>query len=165
MHHKFSDTPNDPHTPIHKGFWYAHIGWLIDENNTKTNLDSVKDLAKYKELVWINKYHYIFPYILMTVVYTLGEYTNIFGNTGLGFSAVVWVFFFSTALSIHATFTVNTLTHGIYLTIVDMKPMIQQLIIGYYPYQQWGPLGIIIIIDIKILQNPDFSGGSWISLT
>ena len=36
-----------------------------------------------------------------------------FGEAGLGPSAVIWVFVVSTILSVHATFSINTLTHGI----------------------------------------------------
>ena len=42
-HHKFSDEVGDPHSPwrfgtrkraVAKGLYYAHVGWLFDENNT-----------------------------------------------------------------------------------------------------------------------------------
>ena len=28
-HHKYSDTPADPHSVRHKGFWYSHLGWIL----------------------------------------------------------------------------------------------------------------------------------------
>lgn len=28
MHHKYSDTNADPHNP-RRGFFYAHVGWVI----------------------------------------------------------------------------------------------------------------------------------------
>jgi stearoyl-CoA desaturase (delta-9 desaturase) len=28
-HHLHSDTALDPHSPLHRGFWYAHVGWYI----------------------------------------------------------------------------------------------------------------------------------------
>jgi len=28
-HHRHSDTPPDPHSPSHSGFWYAHCGWYL----------------------------------------------------------------------------------------------------------------------------------------
>lgn len=34
LHHKFSDTDLDPHT-IKKGFFYAHVGWLLVKKNPK----------------------------------------------------------------------------------------------------------------------------------
>ena len=28
-HHQHTDTALDPHSPVHQGFWYAHVGWYI----------------------------------------------------------------------------------------------------------------------------------------
>lgn len=112
-HHRASDTVQDPHSPVHHGFWYAYLGWVLDGANADTDLDQAKDLARFPELVWINKYHYIFPYALLVVIFCVGQYTCALGARGLGLSAVFWIFFLSTLLSLHATFVVNTLTHGI----------------------------------------------------
>ena len=32
-HHSDSDGPNDPHSPITDGFWYAHCGWYLGIRN------------------------------------------------------------------------------------------------------------------------------------
>ena len=29
LHHRHSDRPDDPHSPVVDGFWYGHIGWLF----------------------------------------------------------------------------------------------------------------------------------------
>ena len=112
LHHKYSDTELDMHSPVHKGFWYAHTLWYVDVKNVNTNLDGVKDLSLYPELVFINKYHYVFPYLLMTIIFCLGEYTTVFGSQVNGLAAVIWGFFFSTQLSIQATMSINSITHG-----------------------------------------------------
>src|SRR5881296_2486591 len=28
-HHKFSDQPEDIHSPVQRGFWWSHVGWII----------------------------------------------------------------------------------------------------------------------------------------
>ena len=33
-HHKYSDMPEDIHSPKQKGFWYAHVGWLFDQTES-----------------------------------------------------------------------------------------------------------------------------------
>jgi stearoyl-CoA desaturase (delta-9 desaturase) len=33
FHHRHTDTPLDPHSPVHLGFWYAHVGWYIRSKN------------------------------------------------------------------------------------------------------------------------------------
>lgn len=111
-HHRHSDQPGDPHSPIQRGFWYAHLGWVLDQDKLNTDLDAVKDLSRFPELVWINQYHYLFPYVLFAGTFLIGHYTTVLGRSGLGASAVVWLFFLPTLLSLHATFVVNTLTHA-----------------------------------------------------
>jgi fatty-acid desaturase len=32
-HHAHTDTPLDPHSPLQKGFWYAHVGWYLGSEN------------------------------------------------------------------------------------------------------------------------------------
>lgn len=32
-HHAHTDTPLDPHSPLHKGFWHAHVGWYFGSDN------------------------------------------------------------------------------------------------------------------------------------
>ncbi len=112
-HHRYSDTSLDPHSPVYQGFGYAHMGWFMDPENIDTDLDAAKDLSRFPELVWVNKYHYFFPYLLMAVIFCLGEFTTILGARVSGVSAVIWGFFFSTMLSLQATFVVNTITHGL----------------------------------------------------
>ena len=46
VHHKFSDQPEDVHSPIQRGFWYSHVGWILDET-TETRWEKIPDLAKY----------------------------------------------------------------------------------------------------------------------
>ena len=28
-HHRHSDTPEDPHSPLTRGFWWSHVGWIL----------------------------------------------------------------------------------------------------------------------------------------
>jgi fatty-acid desaturase len=34
FHHAHTDEPKDPHSPTISGFWYAHVGWYLQTNNT-----------------------------------------------------------------------------------------------------------------------------------
>ena len=111
-HHRHSDTLRDVHSPVAHDFWHAHMGWLMDPKTVDTDLDAAKDLSRVPELVWINRWHMLFPLALLVLTVLVGEYTTLFGRTGLGLSAAVWVFFISTVLALHAAFAVNTLTHG-----------------------------------------------------
>ncbi len=98
-HHKFSDTPWDVHSPVRKGFWYSHIGWIYDHNED-TNYNKVRDLAKYPELVWLNKYWLVPPVALGLLVYAT-----------MGLSGLLVGFLLSTVILWHGTFTINSLAH------------------------------------------------------
>lgn len=120
-HHRTSDQPDDPHSPVHRGVWFSHVGWFMDPRYKNTDLDKAKDLSKYPELVWVNQYHYLFPLFVLIGTYLLGQFTSMFGEPGLGISAVIWVFVLSTVLSVHATFSVNTLTHGMKPNALNLR--------------------------------------------
>lgn len=98
-HHRDSDKETDLHSPLQHGFWYAHMGWLFDQND-ETDMQSVRDLAKYPELRWLNKYHLVPPLVLGVATWL------VFGWTGLFVG-----FLLSTVILWHTTFFINSLTH------------------------------------------------------
>jgi stearoyl-CoA desaturase (Delta-9 desaturase) len=55
-HHKFTDDEDDPHD-ISKGFFHAHIGWLLFRMGPDTPLTWVRDLQKDRLAVWQHKYY------------------------------------------------------------------------------------------------------------
>ncbi|HMP99636.1 MAG TPA: acyl-CoA desaturase [Cyclobacteriaceae bacterium] len=116
-HHRHSDTPDDPHSMKLYGFWYSHIGWIIGPDYKETDYKVIGDYAKYPELVWLNKYYLVPPFILAIAVMALGGIVN--GGsiaamfTTAGFSTLFIGFFLSTVILYHATFSINSLMHKI----------------------------------------------------
>ena len=112
-HHAHSDDEHDVHSPGMKGFLWAHIGWLTSSRNFPTDYRLVKDLTKYPELVFLNRFDLIGPLILLAGLYGFGAALEAFAP-GLGTSGwqmVVWGFFISTVLLYHGTFCINSFTH------------------------------------------------------
>lgn len=112
-HHAHSDDEHDIHSPGVKGFLWAHIGWLTSSKNFPTDYRRVKDLAKFPELVFLNRFDVIGPALLLVLLYALGASLEAFAP-GLGTSGmqlVVWGFFISTTVLFHATCFVNSLAH------------------------------------------------------
>lgn len=99
-HHKYSDKPLDLHSPVQRGFWWAHMGWIMSDDYNETRWDRIKDFSPFKELVWLNSYWPI-PFIIWCAIV----------NFTLGFQFLVWGCFISTILGWHATFCVNSLLH------------------------------------------------------
>jgi stearoyl-CoA desaturase (delta-9 desaturase) len=114
-HHRHSDQPEDPHSMKLYGFWYSHVGWIVGPDYKETNTNRVKDLARFKELVWINKYHILPPTVLATVVFMAGGVVNGEGWADIismhGLSTLFIGFFLSTVLLYHGTFSINSLMH------------------------------------------------------
>lgn len=99
-HHRYSDQEEDIHSPVQKGFWFSHVGWILCDKYGQTRLDAIKDFARFPELVWLNRFHLVPPVVLAVALYFIG-----------GFSMLVWGFFVSTTLLWHGTFTINSLSH------------------------------------------------------
>src|SRR3974377_2261840 len=55
-HHLHSDTPQDVHSPRHKGFIYSHLGWIFARKHDAPDLAKVSDLVRYPELMWLHRY-------------------------------------------------------------------------------------------------------------
>ncbi|TPV94194.1 MAG: acyl-CoA desaturase [Myxococcales bacterium FL481] len=98
-HHKYSDKINDVHSPARHGLFYAHVGWLFN-NTEETDYSRVRDLARYPELVLLNKYWVVPPALLGFAVWWWLGWSGLF----IGFMA-------STAVLWHGTFTINSFTH------------------------------------------------------
>jgi stearoyl-CoA desaturase (delta-9 desaturase) len=100
MHHRYSDTENDVHSPLVLGFLHAHIGWIFVPRNNATDHGAVRDLSAFRELRWLDRFHYLPPTIL-------GFGCWLFA----GWTGLVVGFLFSTVTLWHATFSINSLAH------------------------------------------------------
>ena len=43
------------------GFWWSHIGWITSKRNFPTDYAKIPDLAKYPELVFLNRFDLLVP--------------------------------------------------------------------------------------------------------
>jgi stearoyl-CoA desaturase (delta-9 desaturase) len=99
-HHRHSDTPTDPHSPHETSFWWSHVGWILSEEHGGTPWEAIQDWARYPELRWLDRNHWVPGLLLAVGCFLLG-----------GWSGLVWGFVLSTLLVYHGTFTINSLSH------------------------------------------------------
>ena len=99
-HHLHSDTPQDVHSPRHRGFLYSHLGWLFARRHDATDLTRVADLARYPELRCLHRFELAPAFLLAGVCFLVA-----------GWSGLVVGFLWSTVLVYHATFCINSLAH------------------------------------------------------
>jgi stearoyl-CoA desaturase (delta-9 desaturase) len=113
IHHRSSDQPEDAHSPRVWGFLWSHVGWFLSHTNVKTRSDMVPDLARFRELRFLNRFHVLVPIVLGLALYLLGagleQVQPALGTSGA--QMLVWGFFISTVVLHHGSFTINSLSH------------------------------------------------------
>jgi len=112
-HHAHSDEEIDVHSPRHKGFLWAHIGWMTSSRNFPTDYKLIPDLAKFPELVFLNRFDLIGPLLLALILYVAGSLLQAFqpGLHTSGAQLLIWGGFISTVLLFHGTSCINSLAH------------------------------------------------------
>jgi stearoyl-CoA desaturase (Delta-9 desaturase) len=112
-HHSHSDQAGDIHSPKQVGFWRSHMGWFLTRRGFSPDLKYVRDLLKYRELRWLDRFDMAVPFLLGVGMFLLGvllERTSPDLGTS-GWQMLVWGFFISTVFCYHATYTINSLSH------------------------------------------------------
>ncbi len=103
MHHAFTETENDPHSPRDGTFW-AHIGWLMRGTALMHDEETVRryapDLLKDKFHVVVSKYFFVTTLVAAVILYAIG-----------GWTMVLWAIGLRQVIGWHSTFLVNSATH------------------------------------------------------
>jgi len=103
IHHAFTETDKDPHTPHHGTYW-SHMGWIFrgtaQNQDEATQLRYAPDLVRDKVHVFMSNYYYVTPIIAAVILYAIG-----------GWSMVLWGIFLRQVIGWHSTWLVNSATH------------------------------------------------------
>ena len=112
-HHRFSDQPEDPHSPARHGFWISHMLWFSKRENSTAQSRKLKDFARFPELMFIDRFDFIAPVVLGLALLALGKFLHRFapGLHTSGAQMVIWGFFVSTIALYHGTFSINSFGH------------------------------------------------------
>lgn len=112
-HHAFSDEIEDRHSPRLLGFLRAHAGWFLTPSAAKTEMHYVRDWARFRELVFLDRYHALPALALAFFAFGLGALLErVAPGLGTnGWQMLVWGFVISTVFLYHATYTINSLAH------------------------------------------------------
>ncbi|MDB5047618.1 MAG: Stearoyl-CoA 9-desaturase [Fibrobacteres bacterium] len=112
-HHRFSDQPEDPHSPRQHGFWISHMLWFGKKENATAQSRHCKDFAKYPELMFLDRFDFVAPISLGALTLVLGWVLHRVApqlHTTAG-QMLIWGFFVSTIALYHGTFSINSLGH------------------------------------------------------
>jgi stearoyl-CoA desaturase (Delta-9 desaturase) len=112
-HHAHADEADDSHSPAQHGFWWSHVGWFMNRSNFRTRSELIRDLMRYPELRFLDRFDIVPPIALAALLFfggnALAEAYPQLGTSGA--QLLIWGFFISTVLLHHVTFTVNSLAH------------------------------------------------------
>ncbi|MFM7743042.1 MAG: acyl-CoA desaturase, partial [Verrucomicrobiota bacterium] len=109
-HHRHSDDPEDKHSPVVDGFWWSHVGWITAKRNFPTDYARVPDLAKYPELVFLNRFDILVPTLFFATLFGAGVWLESAGVATTGAQMLVWGVI-STVVLFHGTACINSLAH------------------------------------------------------
>jgi stearoyl-CoA desaturase (delta-9 desaturase) len=102
-HHKYADRDGDPHSPKVSGFYYAHIGWFLNDSRHHALPASNPVLRAFgdaPEIRFLDRYYVLPPLALAAGMYLAG-----------GWPWLVYGFCLPTMTLAHATFAINTVNH------------------------------------------------------
>ncbi|MEO0794132.1 MAG: fatty acid desaturase [Verrucomicrobiota bacterium] len=108
-HHKHVDHDDDPYN-INKGFFYAHVGWLLFKLKPEPPQDNINDLRKDPMVVWQHNYIHLIAFVVGFVLPTAIGYAYYGTWIGaLGTFLIAGVL--RTVVVQHATFFINSACH------------------------------------------------------
>ena len=103
LHHAFTETDGDPHSPIHGTYW-SHMGWIFRgtaQNNSMATMQRYcPDLVKDPFQLVLNKYYWVPSVFLAIGLFAIG-----------GLPMVLWAVFLRVVVGWHFTWLVNSATH------------------------------------------------------
>ena len=103
VHHAHTDTERDPYS-VNKGFWWAHVGWVLVDNGRSAEPDA--DLRENRLVALQHRYYVILALIVGALL--PAAIASLWGDA-LGGLLVAG--FLRLVLQWHATFSINSFAH------------------------------------------------------
>ncbi len=100
VHHRYSDTERDVHSPFRRGFLWSHMGWWMSREHEAGHPELIRDFNGYPELRWVDRWAVLGPLAMIGLLWAAG-----------GYDFFLWGYVVSTCFVMHGTFTINSLAH------------------------------------------------------
>jgi stearoyl-CoA desaturase (delta-9 desaturase) len=118
-HHKFSDAEGDPHSPwrfgetvpaLMKGLWWAHIGWMFDEERTSQE-KYAPDLIRDPVIRGISRHFIYWTMLSLALPPLIGGLATM--SWWGAFTGFFWGSLVRVALLHHVTWSINSICHAV----------------------------------------------------
>ncbi|MGW1069221.1 acyl-CoA desaturase [Streptomyces aureus] len=118
-HHRFSDAEGDPHSPwrygetvpaLMKGLWWAHIGWMFDEERTSQE-KYAPDLVKDPVIRAISRQFILWTLLSLALPPLIGGLVTM--SWWGAFTGFFWGSLVRVALLHHVTWSINSICHAV----------------------------------------------------
>jgi stearoyl-CoA desaturase (delta-9 desaturase) len=104
-HHAHTDSDDDP-SDARRGFWWAHMGWVLHGDAAAANFTNVRDLLGNRLVALQHRFY------LPIAVAMAGVVPALIGMTwGDPFGAFLWAGCVRLVAQYHATFAINSIAH------------------------------------------------------
>lgn len=108
IHHKHVDEHDDPYD-ISKGFWYAHMGWLLFKLKPKPPFDNVKDLMADPLVMWQHKWTHLIGFTVSFIAPFVAGY--FLGGMPMAWAMLLIPGILRVTAVQQSTFCINSLCH------------------------------------------------------
>ena len=71
-----SDRKADLHSPVHEGFWWSHLGWILSDEYDALRPHRIADFAKFPELRWLDRFHLVPTVVYAVAVFLIGGWAR-----------------------------------------------------------------------------------------
>ena len=113
IHHRFTDTEDDPYT-IKKGFFHSHMGWIfVKPHYKRMKLIDASDLDADWVVAFQHKYYLPLAFAIGFIFPTLVGSLVLPGSSADVLGALLYGGFVSRLFIWHSTFCINSLAHWI----------------------------------------------------
>jgi stearoyl-CoA desaturase (delta-9 desaturase) len=100
LHHRESDRDRDVHSPSLRGFWWAHVGWVLSNDFDEYDPGAVGEFRRFPEIQWLDRHHWVPTVVFGAAIAAIG-----------GWPVFLWGYVVSTVVLYHCTFAINSLAH------------------------------------------------------
>jgi stearoyl-CoA desaturase (Delta-9 desaturase) len=104
-HHAGTDGPADPHN-VARGAWFAHMGWLFHRRSASADVSRLSDLWAVRSVRFQHRY-----YAVVAIGFGLVVPTAVASLWGDPWGGLLVAGFLRAALTLQATFCVNSVAH------------------------------------------------------